>query len=156
VPTVSFHFNVAEPALYACRLLRKAVASGVSVRVCGAMNAQLDEIDQLLWTAFPLEFIAHCRADADALVLVRSPIVIERGPVPGGQEGALINLGSMEIAHFSPFERIIEIVDTSEAGRLAARGRWRFYKEAGWTIETRDTSTTATPTSNAIPQGGDA
>lgn len=156
MPTVSFHFNVAEPALYACRLLRKAVVSGVSVRVCGASTALLDDLDQLLWTAFPLEFIAHCRPEADSLVLKYSPVVIDRGPVPVAQGAVLLNLGSVEVALFASFERIIEVVDTTESGRAAARGRWRFYKEAGWTIETRDAAVSSAPLSHSNLPRGDA
>ena len=80
---VAFHVNAPDRIAYACRLLRKAVGAGNRVLVTGEPQ-QLADIDQALWTFSALDFVPHCRADAPAEVLDRSPVVIA---VPGRQVG---------------------------------------------------------------------
>ena len=60
MPAVAFHFNVPERRGYVCRLLRKAWRSGARVVVTGEA-AMLAEVDRLLWTFEPLEFVPHWR-----------------------------------------------------------------------------------------------
>ena len=72
---IAFHFNAPDKLAYACRLLRKAVASGAKVVVTGA-PASLQSLDTLLWTFSPHEFVAHCRAGSPAEQLMASPVVL--------------------------------------------------------------------------------
>ena len=73
---IAFHVNLADPEGYACRLLRKASASGAQVVVVGD-PAQLRALDQALWTFSPADFVAHAVAGATpAPVLARTPIVL--------------------------------------------------------------------------------
>ena len=55
---VAFHFNAPQKLAYACRLLRKAAASGAKVVVTGEPQL-LRELDVALWTFAPLEFVPH-------------------------------------------------------------------------------------------------
>ena len=48
-PEVAFHFNVADPLRYLCRLLRKVHQAGMSALVC-VPPALARELDQALWT----------------------------------------------------------------------------------------------------------
>ena len=68
---VMFHFNVPDRIGYACRLLRKIHASGSRVGVV-ADESLLHELDQRLWTFTALDFIPHCRSDADAAMRAAS------------------------------------------------------------------------------------
>jgi DNA polymerase IIIc chi subunit len=60
---VTFHFNAADKLGHACRVLRKAVASGAKVVVTGD-TALLRELDVALWTFAALEFVPHCLGSA--------------------------------------------------------------------------------------------
>ena len=60
---IAFHFNAPDKVAYACRLLRKAVVSGAKVFVV-VPAAQIDHLDESLWTFSQLEFLAHCRMDS--------------------------------------------------------------------------------------------
>lgn len=73
---IGFHYNAPDKLSYACRLVRKAVATrGMRVVVVG--EAQwLDAIDAGLWQLAPTEFVAHCRGDAPVHVLSRSPVIL--------------------------------------------------------------------------------
>src|SRR5207245_1364862 len=55
------HTNVGDPLAYACRLARKAYASGRSLVVL-AQSERLAAFDEQLWTFAPLEFVPHCMA----------------------------------------------------------------------------------------------
>ena len=57
---VEFHTDVADPPVFACRLLRKAYRSGAKIAVF-APPTLLARIDQTLWTLDAREFIPHAR-----------------------------------------------------------------------------------------------
>ena len=76
---VAFHFNAPDKTGYACRLLRKAVATGARVVVTGD-PALLRELDVALWTFAPLEFVAHCDASAPRGMQEASPVVLAHCP----------------------------------------------------------------------------
>ena len=137
---IAFHFNAPDKLAHACRLLRKAVASGAKVVVTGA-PASLQALDTLLWTFSPHEFVAHCRAGSPAEQLMASPVVlaakIEGGPeLPHHQ--VLLNLGADVVAGYERFERTIEVVSLDDEDRQLARQRWKHYADRGYSITRHD------------------
>ena len=50
----------------------------------------------------------------------------------------LVHLGDQWPAGLERFERLIELVDTSDADRSAARQRWRHYADRGYQIKRHD------------------
>jgi DNA polymerase-3 subunit chi len=139
VTGIDFHFNTPDKVHYACRLLRKAVAArGARVVVVGE-EALLDEIDRALWQISPVDFVAHCRDDAAAPVLSRSPVVLSaRGDDTSPHHEILLNLGANVPSGFGRFERLIDIVSDDEADRQIARARWRHYADRGYAITRHD------------------
>jgi DNA polymerase-3 subunit chi len=135
---IAFHFNVPGKLPYACRLLRKAYASGARVGVVGAAHT-LQELDAALWTFTALDFIPHCAANAPADVLAATPIVLasDCAALPP-QTGVLLNLGADAPAGFERFERLIELVGHDPNDRAQARLRWRYYAGQGYTIQQHD------------------
>ncbi len=137
---IAFHFNAPDKLAYACRLLRKAVASDAKLVVTGPASS-LQALDTLLWTFSPLEFLAHCRAGSSAEQLMASPIVlaadIQAGPaLPHHQ--VLVNLGHEVAAGYERFERVIEVVALDEDDRQHARMRWKHYTDQGYSITRHD------------------
>jgi DNA polymerase-3 subunit chi len=59
---VSFYSDAAEPLNYACRLIRRALASGKPVGVCVPPGLAA-RFDALLWSFDAAEFIPHRRWD---------------------------------------------------------------------------------------------
>ena len=55
---VAFHFNAPDRVAYACRLLRKAVASGAKLVVTGSPDV-LQQLDRALWTFSAVDFVPH-------------------------------------------------------------------------------------------------
>jgi DNA polymerase-3 subunit chi len=103
---------------------------------------QATRLDRLLWTQPPLAFLPHCRIDSplagETPILLAEKLDQDRGGV--GQESCLLNLGNTLPATFSRFEHLVEIVSTDEGDRLPARERFKFYRERGYAIESRDIS----------------
>lgn len=135
---VAFHFNAPQKLAYACRLLRKAQASGAKVVVTGE-PALLRELDVALWTFAPLEFLPHCHAaDAPQEVVAASPVVLCETARQAPHQQVLVNLGAPVPEGFERFERLIEVVALDDEDRQSARMRWKHYADRGYAITRHD------------------
>ncbi|MBX3587589.1 MAG: DNA polymerase III subunit chi [Ramlibacter sp.] len=134
---VAFHFNAPDKLSYACRLLRKAVGSGARVVVTGA-DPMLRELDVALWTFGALEFVPHCHATAEPVVLAASPVVLAPSVQATPHQQVLVNLGEPVPEGFERFERLIEVVSLHDDDRQRARGRWKHYADRGYAITRHD------------------
>ena len=135
---IAFHFGAPDKLAYTCRLLRKAVGSGASVRVVGDA-VTVAQLDADLWALSPTDFVPHCLGSAEALLQERSPVVLTAGvdPASGARE-VLVNLGDAVPGGFDTFNRLIEVVSTDGVDRGLARSRWKFYTERGYVIARHD------------------
>ena len=125
---ISFHVHLPDKMRYACRLLRKAVSQGSRVCVVGEAPL-LHQLDALLWTFSPLDFVPHCLADASPQQLEASAVVLG---LPEEQElPVVVNLGRQAPAGFEKFQRLIELVGSDDEDIQAGRQRWKIYKQAG-------------------------
>lgn len=127
---IAFHFNAPDRIGYACRLLRKAMASGAKVVVTGAPET-LQQLDAALWDFSPVDFVPHCFLNAEANVLSASPVILADSVHDTPHRQVLVNLGSDVPAGFDQFKRVIEVVCLDEDDRKAARVRWKTYANAG-------------------------
>lgn len=135
---LAFHFGAPDKLGYACRLLRKAVASGAQVVVVADADA-IAQLDADLWARSSTEFLPHCVGAAGDSVHNRSPVVLvtDANQAPE-QRGVLVNLAATVPNGFERFERLIEVVSTDTADREQARSRWKFYTEQGYPITRHD------------------
>lgn len=141
---VAFHFNVGDTARdklqYACRLIRKAHATGARLGVVGPDDT-VRELDRMLWTFSPLEFIPHCRVDdptATPAVRARTPVVLGAAAAHVAPAEVLLNLAETIPEGLEAFGRVIEIVSQQDDDRQAARQRWRAYTQGGFAITQHD------------------
>jgi DNA polymerase III subunit chi len=135
---IAFHFNAPDRLGYACRLLRKATATGARVVVTG-QSQMLRELDQALWTFAPLEFVPHCYgAGAGEGVVGRSPVVLAEEPDSAPHQHVLVNLGGPVPQGFERFERLSEVVTGDDSDRQQARLRWKHYADRGYAITRHD------------------
>jgi DNA polymerase-3 subunit chi len=139
-PRVEFHSGLAEPLLYACRLLRKACRQGARVAVTAPVST-LQALDRELWTFETDAFVPHRRVPSHRAASVaedalrRTPIWLCEGEVPADGPPVLVNLGAAAPAEPARFERIVELVALEPDERRAARSRWREYEASGMNIE---------------------
>ena len=134
---IEFHVNLADKLHYSCRLLRKVYRTGSKVVVTAEPELLL-QLDQLLWQYSSTEFLPHCLIDSAAPTLAATPIVLaeQLDACPAGSVGSvLINLGQQVPGGFERFERFIEVASSLEADRLAARDRWKHYRDRGYLLK---------------------
>lgn len=130
---IDFHSNISDRILYACRLTRKARATGGRIVLLAQDGRQRDALDQALWTFSELDFLPHVGA-GDPLAK-RTPIVLaEHDTAEMPHHQILINLSGAVPSHFARFERLIEIVGSEDADLAGGRERWRFYKDRGYPL----------------------
>lgn len=134
---VAFHFNAPDKLGYACRLLRKAVGTGVRVMVTGE-SATLRELDVALWTFAPLEFLPHCYGEVTPAALAASPLVLAESVRSAPHQQVLVNLGAGVPDGFERFERLIEVVTGAQQDRLDGRRRWKHYADRGYALARHD------------------
>lgn len=134
---VAFHFNAPEPLEYACRLLRKAVASGAKVVVTGLPDT-LRQLDADLWSMSPIDFVPHCLLRGDPRVIAASPVILTTQPGNAPHQQVLLNLGATVPQGYDAFARVIEVVSLDEDDRVRARQRWKQYAAQGHPITRHD------------------
>ncbi len=134
---IAFHFNAPDKVAYACRLLRKAVASGSKVVVTAPLDT-LTRLDAALWSFAATEFVAHCLAPGDAALLALSPVVLSVDATQTPHHQVLLNLGESIPAGFERYERLIEVVNLDDEDRNSARARWKQYVHRGYALQRHD------------------
>ncbi|MFI3189402.1 DNA polymerase III subunit chi [Crenothrix sp. D3] len=126
LPTQSQH----ERLLFACKLIEKAYRSGCFCYVLTDTAGQSQQIDNLLWTFRAGSFIPHQLYSGD--IPTTEQVLIGSLPAPAHWQKTVINLSSQ----CANAERVLEILDNSEATKAVGRDRYRHYKEAGHNLTT--------------------
>ncbi len=141
---ISFHFNVANPQHYVCRLVKKAWQQEKPVLIVSE-QAWLEELDDLLWTFSDTDFIPHAFVDADADEVSDEKVTVwlatanQLHTQAQNHAGFLIYCGDAHLEGFERFERLIEIVPSADPSKVEeARKRWRYYKERGYPLTSHD------------------
>lgn len=135
---IAFHVNVPDRLAYSCRLLRKAYLSGALVAVIAEPEV-LSELDQLLWSFSPTDFVPHALVSAaSGHDRALSPVLLTETLDACGHQGVLVNLGREVPAQFEGFERLIEVVADDHEAVLAGRQRWRHYATRGYALKKHD------------------
>lgn len=135
---VDFHFNTPDKLDYACRLVRKIFNSGRRIVVWSGDSTTLEQFDERLWHFSATDFIPHVACD-DPLAPV-TPVLLASADAQPAHHDVMVNLGSGTPPLFGRFDRLVELVGTDEADRVAARERWRFYRDRGYPMTTHDLS----------------
>ena len=149
---IDFHSNVSDKLEYACRLTRKiwsATSEGEPVRniVMVGEQADLQKLNELLWSFSSVDFLPHCFIDDEAAA--ETPIVLTDDFASAALENiphadVMIHLGMRIPADVAVlvarFPRIVEVVTVNEAERLAGRERYKAYRELGHELHNFDQS----------------
>jgi len=96
-------------------------------------GAQLKQLDDLLWTFRSGSFLPHAVYRESGS---REPVLLGEGIDPADEHDVLVNLSDAVPSFFSRFDRVAELVGGDEAARAAARERYRFYQDRGYSLET--------------------
>jgi DNA polymerase-3 subunit chi len=133
---IRFYHNAPDRLRVACVLSTKARAGGHRISVFAPDGGIARQFDQMLWGLQPLSFIPHVAADSP--LAAETPVVIGSRLDTLPHEDVLINLGDELPDGFERFALVLEIVGPTDPERQAARGRYRHYKERGYTLSAHD------------------
>lgn len=126
---VSFYSDAADPLQYACRLIRRALASGKPVGVC-ASPGDAAQLDELLWSFDAAEFIPHRRWDGTTPVVPGEVLLVaDAACLP--HRALLLNLRDEMPSGALDFERVLEVISQAPERVRAGRVRYRAYQQAG-------------------------
>lgn len=129
---IDFHTNIPDKIGYACRLVRKARGADQKIVIYGAAP-QLAALDQALWTFSEQDFLPHVMA-GDELAADTPVILTADADAPLPHHQMLVNLTAETPAHFARFERMFEIVSTTDDDVQAGRERYREYQQRGYPL----------------------
>jgi len=131
VSEVRFYYNAPDRLRAAGVIAGKAVAQGHRVVVFAPDAACARDFDLQLWTQHT--FLPHVSINAP--LASRTPVVITTQLTDPPHDDLLLNLADDLPEGFDRFRHLVEIVAADEAGRAAARSRWRFYKEGSHPVQ---------------------
>ena len=137
---IQFFHNADDRVSAAADWLRRCWQQRQAVMVFAPTAAVAGRLDQLLWTQPATGFVPHC--PATSALAAETPIVIAGSLDHLVHDKMLLNLDDATPPGFSRFETLVEIVSSSEDDRQAARGRFRYYRERGYAIDTTDLAAT--------------
>lgn len=131
---INFYSGSVNKLTTACRLCAKAVQQGLRVIVYTPDQSLIEKFDQLLWTFSTTSFIPHCRNDDEVSLVEQTPVILSNRIEADTTFDVLLNLHHQPPPCYTEFKKIIEITDTSDEDKSAARERYRCYKNAGFDI----------------------
>jgi DNA polymerase III subunit chi len=135
---VEFFFNVSNKLEKSAELCEKAVAKGRQLRILTQNDVMSQQMQIVLWHYSETSFLPSSLAsEANAQF---SPIVIHENGDNLYQDDVLINLQNEQPSFFGRFRYLAELVGNEEEDKVAARARFRFYKDRGYEVKSTDTS----------------
>lgn len=135
---IDFYTKVPDKIHTACRVIGKAMASGMRIMVLTPDAATTEEVDRLLWTHPATGFIPHVRA-RHRLAAV-TPVLVDHDLSGVDRDELLLNLRLDTPEVFSRFQRLVEVVSVDDGDTVAGRARYKYYRERGYEIRVHDLS----------------
>lgn len=120
--------------------LADAGQKGARVLVVAPATDALEQIDRMLWTLPPTGFTPHCNAASP--LAAETPILLSSSTENCAHDEWLLNLSDEVPPGFGRFAQLVEIVSVAEHDRALGRERYKFYRDRGYPLETRDLSET--------------
>lgn len=129
---IDFYTGSTDKLRTACQLSHKAIQNGLHTVISLTDAASCDTLDRLLWHYPDTAFIPHARCDADDAE--QTPVLLCCGEGKFPHHDLLISLHDECMPFFSRFDRVIEIVGTSEEESRLGRERYTFYRDRGYEL----------------------
>lgn len=140
---IDFYFNADSRLQFACKIVAKALRQKLRVAIFSKDDVVSRTLDKLMWSSPPTVFTPHC-TESDILA-EETPVLFIRDMNVVSQRDLLVNLDLEPPPLFSRFPRLIEIVSRDDkSDQLAARVRFRFYRDRGYALSHHDLTQTRT------------
>jgi DNA polymerase-3 subunit chi len=128
---------------FACRLTEKAYLRDLKVVLFGDTLAEVEAIDELLWTFSERSFVPHDihrgrPPGAPGRAAAGSAPAVQLTPDLDSVESAdlLVNVSARLPARLDRFARIAEIIDADDERRRLGRERFKAYRDLKLAVET--------------------
>ena len=135
---VDFYFNVPDKLSKTVQLCEESLVKGRQAMIFTESEAMNAAIQAMLWQHSATSFLANSTADSDQHTL--APIVLAHHGERLCQDDVLINLQKQHPPFFSRFRQLVELVGIDEEDKVAARQRFKFYRDRGYQIQSIDVS----------------
>jgi DNA polymerase-3 subunit chi len=133
---IDFYFNVNDKQKLLAGLVETAITKRRQVAILAENEVMATHVSEYLWQENPTSFLPN--VTANHLHAARSRIVIGLQADSFMLDDMLINLASNESSVFSRFTQLVELVGTDEQDKVAARARFKFYRDRGYEIKSVD------------------
>ena len=130
---IEFFFNVEDKSQKVADLAQRITAKGRQLYIFAPDNIFSSQLDAYLWTYQASSFLPH-----GLDIKHDEPVLIATEASSLQHDDVIINFAAEVPVFFSRFLRLIEIVGTDEADKVAARKRFRLYREQGYDIKSFD------------------
>ena len=133
---IDFYFNVGNKALALAELVQSAFNKRRQVTICVADERSAAAVSKNLWENQPTSFLPNVAANHAAAAYTH--VVIHWAEMALHHDELLINLRLEQPDFFSRFTYLIELVGDDEQDKIAARARFKFYRDRGYEIKSID------------------
>ena len=113
----------------ACRLAEKAYLASQRALIWHTDRAELEMLDELLWTFADGSFVPHDWLTPNAAA--EAPVLLSAASPPVEPFDFVVNLAAERPPFLQLTRRVAEIVDGDEERRRAGRARFKAYRELG-------------------------
>lgn len=116
-----------------CNIVEKAWKRGYGVYIYCKDSQTVLNIDDKLWRFKDVSFIPHSIASDDDQ---KSPVTLSTTTIYRNEGDVFVNLSDEVPESVQNYSRLIDTAGYDDSSRIAARLRFRFYKEQGFLLNT--------------------
>ncbi len=140
--SIDFHFNVADKPGLLSVLVQRALERRLQVVIKTSHEPAAQDVSRNLWQHTQTSFLPHALVGSSSALDIKAPVLIHWGENEMVYDEILINLAAQQPNGFSRFKRLVEVVGMDEQEKIAARQRYKFYRDRGYSINHFDQSQT--------------
>lgn len=134
---IDFYFNVVDKQQVITDLVQTALKKRRQVTIFATDETAAGTVSANLWQNKPEYFLPNVQSNH--LHASKTPVIIgfQGDDLTHDlmQDDMLINLTAHEPIFFSRFTRLVELVSDDEQDKMAARARFKFYRDRGYEIK---------------------
>ena len=130
---IIFYSNLADKHLTLVSLVQQALDKRHLVTIMADSEQAASQVNSTLWGCGASSFLPNTLATHTYAVM--TPVLIDWQQKDLLQDDILINLTQNQLMCFSRFRQLIELVSNDESDKIAARQRFKFYRDRGYEIK---------------------
>jgi len=130
---IIFYSNLTDKHSTLLNLLQKALEKRNQVTILTDSEYAASQLNSAMWQADACSFFPNVLANHT--LAKNTPVVIDWQEKNLFQDDILINLTQQQLTAFSRFRQLVELVSKEEVDKIAARQRFKFYRDRGYEIK---------------------